>query len=131
MWGRRIAPELDAASGTLKAADSYTEKKRNHQSTDRLCEEAGIDYQPLVFESFGGLCDEGRECIRSINRLVAQNTNTPNSEVARQFWQKISVEIQKANHRAFVKRTANKNFYVEESASNRFLRRVNRDDGEE
>ena len=67
-------------------------RKRSHNETDTLFEQAGIDYQPLVFESFGGLCGEGRETLKSINRLVAQNTNTPCSEVAHRFWQRVSVE---------------------------------------
>ena len=114
----------------MGAADRYTERKRSHNETDTLCEQAGIDYQPLVFESFGGLCKEGRETLKSINRLVAQNTNTPCSEVAHRFWQRVSVEIQKSNHRAFAKRIAKHNF-IGESASGRFLMRAPGNDEEE
>ena len=74
-----------ASDGTLKMAEKYTEPKRSHQNTDNLCAEVGVDYQPMVLESFGGSCPEGREKLRSINRLVANNTNTPTSEVARRF----------------------------------------------
>ena len=108
-----------AASGSLKA---YTRRKRGHNDTDRLCREVGIDYQPLVWESFGGLAPEGRQTLKSINRLVAFNTNTPTSEVARRFWQRVSVEIQKMNHRAFAKRVSSGGDLTCESASGRFLR---------
>ena len=110
-----------SATGTLKAAEAYTTRKRNHNNTDQLCREMGIDYQPLVWESFGGIAQEGRETLKSINRLVALNTNTPTSEVARWFWQKVSVEMQKMNHRAFVKRIP-LGYEREESASSRYLR---------
>ena len=102
-------------------AEKYTETKRSHQNTDNLCAEVGVDYQPIVFESFGGCCPEGRETLRSINRLVANNTNTPTSEVARRFWHMISVHIQKSNHRAFAKRIVKPELW-QESASIRFLR---------
>ena len=119
-----------AARETLGAADRYTERKRNHNDTDSLCEQAGIDYQPLVFESFGGICEEGRETLKSINRLVAHNTNTPCSEVAHRFWQRVSVDIQKSNHRAFAKRIAKYNL-VGESALDRFLRRTSEKEDED
>ena len=64
---------------------------------------------------------QARETLKSINRLVANNTNTPTSEVARRFWQKVSTEIQKSNHRSFAKRIV-KNHFFTESASRRFLR---------
>ena len=94
----------EAAESVLGSATAYTQKKRDENDTDRLCDEVGIDYQPIVWESFGGLCEEGQQALKSINRLVADNTNTPTSEVARRFWQKMSVDMQKSNHRAFVKR---------------------------
>ena len=93
-----------------------TQKKREDNDTDNLCDAVGIDYQPIVWESFGGLCKE------SINRLVAVNTNTPISEVAQRFWQKMSVEMQKSNHRAFVKRVSKQyKAYACETFSNQFL----------
>ena len=82
----------------------------------------GIDYQPIVWESFGGLSKEGQQTLKSINRLVAVNTNTPTAEVARRFWQKMSVEMQKANHRAFVKRVSKQyKATIWDTFSNKFL----------
>ena len=66
----------------------------------------GVDYQPIVWETTGGIAEEGRETIKSLNRLVAVNTNTPLAEVAHRFWQRTSVDLQKASHRAFAKRVA-------------------------
>jgi hypothetical protein len=94
----------NAASESLGAAKAYTQHKRERNDTDRLCMEAGVDYQPMVWESFGGCSKEAREVVKSLNRLVAVNTNTPLMEVAHRFWQRMSVDLQKANHRAFAKR---------------------------
>ena len=119
---------VDAAREVLGAATSYTQQKRNHQQTDALCDEAGIDYQPLVFETFGGLCEEGFQTLKSLNRLVAVNTNASNSEVAQRFWQIVSVDLQKACHRAFSKRVGLRGkTLMFESASQRFLR-LNQDE---
>ena len=113
----------EAAKDVLGAATSYTQQKREHQQTDSLCDEAGINYQPIVFESFGGLCEEGFETLKSLNQLVAVNTNASNSEVAQRFWQTLSVDLQKANHRAFVKRVGLRGVCASmETASSRFLR---------
>ena len=81
----------------LGSATAHTQKKRDDNDTDALCDAVGIDYQPIVWESFGGLCEEGQQTLKSINRLVAVNTNTPTTEVAQRYWQKMSVEMQKAN----------------------------------
>ena len=111
-----------AAESVLGSATAYIQKKRDEQDTDSLCNEVGIDYQPIVWESFGGLCAKGREALKSINRLVAVNTNTPTSEVAQRLWQKMSVEMQKSNHRAFTKRVS-KQYKANtwETFSNKFL----------
>ena len=81
----------------------YTQTKRD-QFTDSLCDEAGIDYQPIVFGSFGGVCEEGFEILKSLNHLVAVDTTTPTSEVAQRFWQKVAGDIQKSSHRPLLSR---------------------------
>ena len=76
-----------------------------------------------MFETLGGLAEEARDTLRSLNRVVAINTNTPKSEAANRFWQRISVDVQKANHRAWAKRVgAMQGVKAEESRSARFLR---------
>ena len=112
-----------AARETLGAAKAYTQHKRDREDTDSLCLAAGVDYQPLVWETTGGLCKEAEETVKSLNRLVAVNTNTPLSEVAQRFWRRTSVDLQKANHRAFTKRVAAHHEEADvHSASLKFLR---------
>jgi len=71
---------------------------------------------------------EGFQTLKSLNRLVAVNTNASNSEVAQRFWQIVSVDLQKACHRAFSKRVGLRGkTLMFESASQRFLR-LNQDE---
>jgi len=112
----------EGAKETVGAAKDYTETKRKKDGTDDLCERAGIDYQPVVWETTGGVAPEAADTLRSLNRLVAVNTNTPLGEVARRFWQRVSVDLQRANHRAFVKRTVACTTSASQSSCVRFLR---------
>ena len=64
----------------------------------------GLDYQPIILESVGGFAPEAINTLSSINRLVADNTDTPIQEVAGRFWQRVSMDLQRANHRAFRRR---------------------------
>ena len=66
--------------------------------------EAGFAYQPLVFESFGGMAREAEKVLKSITKQVANNTNAPPGEVARRLWERLSVDLQRAGHRAFKRR---------------------------
>ena len=45
----------------------------------------------MLFESFGGVEGEAEEVLKSLSRLVADNTRTPYGEVAQRLWQRISV----------------------------------------
>lgn len=90
-----------AVQGPLEAAKSYVQRKRDHNSTQNRCHEAGIDYRPIVFEVFGGLAPESQKILDSINNAAAEITNTPLPEVAQRFWTRVSIDLQKANHRAW------------------------------
>ena len=68
------------------------------------CQAAGVVFQPMIFESLGGVSIEAKRVIKSINNAVAENFDSPLSEVAQQFWWGLSVDIQKAQHKAFAKR---------------------------
>ena len=88
----------------MGAAEAYTRAKCTHNRTEERCEAAGMEYQPVVFESPGGVSREGEKVLKSLSRMVADNTNTPISEVAHRLWGRISVDMQRAGHRAFARR---------------------------
>ena len=101
----------DSAERSLAAAEGYTITKREFNDTDRKCEQAGIDYQPIVIESFGAMTMQASITIHSLHQLVADNTNTPVQEVARRFWQRTSIDMQRSLHRAFARRLRKKELW--------------------
>ena len=96
-----------AATKSAAAAVDYSSHKREYHSTDRLCEEAGIDYQPIVFESLGAMTDNANQILRALNRRVAETTSTSLSEVATRFWTRMAIDLQRSLHRAFARRVVN------------------------
>ena len=92
------------ARESLGAAEDYVRQKCSRGDMEARCRNAGIVFQPMSFESLGGVSVEARGVIKSINRAVAENTDSQLSEVAQRFWWGISVGMQKGLHRAFAKR---------------------------
>ena len=88
----------------MGAAAAYSDRKRGHNNTYERCREAGMDFRPIVFEVFGGVAEEGKKILDSLNRAVAENTHCPIGEVAQRFWTRISIDLQRANHRAWERR---------------------------
>ena len=41
---------------------------------------------------------------RLINKLIAENTDTSETEVATHFWHRLAIDIQRSGHRAFSRR---------------------------
>ena len=68
-----------AASEELGAAEAYVRTKCSREDTERRCREAGVVFQPMIFESLGGVSSEAERVIKSINRVVAVNTDTSES----------------------------------------------------
>ena len=96
---------VEAAREILGAAEAYTRSKSAYDDTETKYEKTGFAYQPLVFESLGGMAREAEQVLKCINRQVAVNTNTPPGEVARRLWERLSVDLQRAGHRAFTRRS--------------------------
>ena len=61
-------------------------------------------FQPLIFESLGGVGMEAERVVKSLNQAVAAATDSPYGEVATRFWQRVSIDMQRCQHRAFVRR---------------------------
>ena len=108
MWGlcvlRHKSHLIEASVEVLGAAEKHCKEKCIRGDTEKKCKDKGIIYQPIIFESSGGVASEAEKVIKCINRAVAENTDTPYGEVAQHFWQRLSVDIQRSGHRAFVRR---------------------------
>ena len=60
----------------------------------------------MILKSLGGVSIEAERIIQSLNWMVAENTDTPYGEVATRFWQRSSIDLRRAGHRAFSRRVA-------------------------
>ena len=58
----------------------------------------------MIFESLGGVSLEAERVIKSLNQAVAAATDSPYGEVATRFWQRVSIDIQRCQHRALMRR---------------------------
>ena len=96
----------DAAAGELGAAEEYCRVKCGRERTEERCRERGVEFQPLIFESTGGVACEAEVVLKCINRMVAQNRGVSVGDVATRFWQRVSVDMQWNMHRALVRRLA-------------------------
>ena len=65
------------------------------------CAELGVLFQPLIFESLGGVSLEAERVIKSLNQAVAAATDSQYGEVATRFWQRVSIDIQRCQHRVW------------------------------
>ncbi len=94
----------EAAVETLGAAEEYCRVKCGRAAVEERCREVGVEFQPMIFESTGGVACEAEVVLKCINRIVAQNNGVPLGDVATRFWQRVSVDIQRHMHRALVRR---------------------------
>ena len=90
-----------AAREVLGAAEEYARTKCSRQEVEERCRQAGVVFQPMIFDSLGGVSSEADRVIKSLNQAVAENTDSPIGEIATRFWQRISIDMQRAGHRAF------------------------------
>jgi hypothetical protein len=97
---------LDTAQERVGAAEAYTRTKCDRAQMGERCRVAGVVFQPMIFESLGGVSIEAERVMKSLNRMVAENQDTPYGEVATRFWQRLSIDLQRAGHRAFSRRVA-------------------------
>ena len=56
----------EASKEQLATAKAYSEVKRQYKSTQSLCEEVDVGFEPIVFETTGGLEPEGQKVLESI-----------------------------------------------------------------
>ncbi len=93
-----------ASDHLLATAEEYATRKRQHLRTQELCEAAGIGFEPVVFETAGGLEAGGRKILESILAEVAKVRGKPVNEVVDQVKARISLDLQRAQHRAIARR---------------------------
>ena len=98
----------DAAASALGAAEEYVKTKCGRGEMERRCREARITFQPLIFESLGGVSVEVERVIKSLNKAVAANTDSSEEDVATRFWQRLGIDLLRGNCRALHRRLPGK-----------------------
>ena len=90
--------------------------RRRESRVLRRCREAGVVFQPIIFESFGGVSAEAERVIKCLNKAVAVNNDTSEQIVATQFWHRVGVDLLRANCRAFHRRLVGRDGHGEVGA---------------
>ena len=96
-----IGVETGAGTGHLDSKTAYGSCRGD---MERRCREVGVTFQPMIFESFGGVSAEAERVIKCLNKAVAVNTDISEEVVATQFWHRVGVDLVRANCRAFHRR---------------------------
>ena len=84
------------------AAEEYAKAKCARGEIARRCAEANVVFQPMIFESFGGVSSEADRVLKCLNNAVAVNTDSSHEVVATQFWQRIGIDILRGNCRSSI-----------------------------
>ncbi len=71
---------------------------------ERRCREAGVIFQPLIFESTGGVSVEADRVLKGLNKAVAENIDASEEAGATQLWQPLGVHLLRGACRAFHRR---------------------------
>ena len=76
-------------------------------------------FQPMIFESTGGVSAEAERDLKCLNKAVAGNTDSSEEVVATRLWHRIGVDLLRGSCRAFHRRIADKS--ADDGGSVRFL----------
>ena len=93
----------------LSAAQQYSLHKRRHLDTQEMCESAGIGFEPIVFESTGGLEPEASGVIDSLIRKYGETTGLTFAKAKERLMQRISLILVRSHHRALSRRRSQAN----------------------
>ena len=88
----------------LAAAKNYAQRKRSDRNTQQRCNDRNLGFEPIVFESTGGLEPEGAKVLESICKYIAARTERSNQSVIDRIKIKISILIQRSLHKSIEKR---------------------------
>ena len=105
----QAAGHVAAAAGeVLGAAESYVRTKCSRRQVEERCRAAGVVFQPMIFESTGGVSAEAERVLKCLNKAVAGNTDSSEDVIATRFWQRIGVDLLRGGSRAFQRRIGDK-----------------------
>ena len=92
-----------AVGGGL-AADRYDEPERIRNDTERVCNEAGLQYRPVIHEAQGGTSKQADAVIRAIAGAVAAVEGKDATTIRSEMLARISVVQARCNAQAIHQR---------------------------
>ena len=88
--------------------DDDVETKWSRGGMERHRGDARVVFQPIIFESTGGVPAEADWTSKCLNKAVAGNPYSSDVVVATQFWQRIGIDLARNESRALRKRIVDK-----------------------
>ena len=92
--------------GALKAAVAYSEQKANRNNTRVRCREAGLAFEPMVFETQGGIEPRAAAVLHRIAAAVAVVEEADVETTKSVLLQRLAVIIARGNAKAIQRREA-------------------------
>ena len=102
----RVAILPQSSSKPLAAAAAYNDKKRQDKDTQQQCNNHNIGFEPIIFESTGGIDKESAAVLESICNAVAERTNKKKYRILNLLKIRISILMQRSRHIAITRRRA-------------------------
>jgi hypothetical protein len=98
-----VAIVTKAASINLAAAHEY-ESKKFCKYASSLKRHPEIILKPLIFESFGASSQKVADTVKFISSRIALSGNKPYNSIINEFYQSISISLQRSNAIMIIKR---------------------------
>ena len=106
-----VAPHLvgtlpAAAQSACAAASAYADKKRKFLNTERLCEQQGFAFIPMVCESTGAWDPNAAAILKRLCKVTAAKLGEDHTLVWHGMLQRLSVHVRRSRARAALRRRA-------------------------
>ena len=96
---------IESASRTpLASADQYSDVKRSHLDTQRLCAGEGVDFFPMVAETSGAWSRSAIGILGELSRRIAEQRGTDSNLEFSFMLQRLSVLFRRCQARAWFRR---------------------------
>ena len=89
-----------AANEPLSVATSYAERKRGRNDIGERCASANLGYEPIVFESFGGIEQGGMTLLSSLCEKVDAQLKRRHGTSRNDCLARLSFDLQRGLHGA-------------------------------
>ena len=86
------------------AAAAYATHKRRHQRTEAFCREAGVTYQPIIFEAQGGMSTEAAALVHRLAAVVSAVEGASALTIRNRLFDQLAVIVARCNGRSIRRR---------------------------